>query len=78
MYIVSSAMYGPPAGIDPQVYNWFKSVDLDQSGKITAKELQQALFNADWKHFNNETVRLMISKYCTFYIFFSLIYLYHF
>lgn len=57
------SMYGPPAGIDPQVYNWFKSVDLDQSGKITAKELQQALFNADWKHFNNETVRLMISMF---------------
>ena len=58
-----SAMYGPPPGVDPQVYSWFRSVDQDQSGKITAKELQQALFSADWKHFNNETIRLMISKY---------------
>lgn len=56
-------MYGAPPGVDPQVFTWFQSVDLDRSGKITAKELQQALFNADWKHFNAETVRLMISMF---------------
>ena len=53
---------GPPPGIDPQVYQWFLSVDQDRSGKINMMELQQALTNSNWSHFNAETCRLMIGK----------------
>lgn len=51
----------PP--IDPQVQQWFMSVDADKSGRITAIELQQALVNANWSHFNPETCRLMIGMF---------------
>ena len=54
---------GAPPGIDPQVYQWFTAVDADKSGKITALELQQALTNSNWSHFNAETCRLMIGVY---------------
>ncbi|XP_077990000.1 programmed cell death protein 6-like [Glandiceps talaboti] len=61
--------YGPPQGagcppgVDPTIWGWFCSVDADRSGKITAQELQQALTNNDWSHFNPETCRLMISMF---------------
>ena len=55
-------MGGPPPGIDPQVYQWFLTVDSDRSGRISALELQQALVNGNWSHFNPETCRLMIGK----------------
>jgi len=51
---------GPPPGIDPNVYQWFLTVDADRSGRINMTELQQALVNANWTHFNPETCRLMI------------------
>ncbi|PIK55288.1 hypothetical protein BSL78_07807 [Apostichopus japonicus] len=51
---------GPPPGVDPNIYSWFVSVDQDKSGQITATELQQALTNSNWSHFNAETCRLMI------------------
>lgn len=54
---------GPPSGIDPQIYQWFLTVDQDKSGHITAHELQQALVNGNWSHFNPETCRLMISMF---------------
>lgn len=38
------------------------TVDADKSGRITAIELQQALVNANWSHFNPETCRLMIGE----------------
>ena len=53
---------GPPPGIDPNVYQWFLAVDADHSGRITMSELQQALMNANWTHFNAETCRLMIGQ----------------
>lgn len=53
---------GCPPGVDPTVYNWFIAVDTDNSGQITANELQQALTNGNWSHFNAETCRLMIGK----------------
>ncbi|KAL3891663.1 hypothetical protein ACJMK2_003915 [Sinanodonta woodiana] len=54
---------GAPPGIDPQVYQWFMSVDRDRSGRITAHELQEALVNSNWSHFNPETCRLMIGMF---------------
>ena len=53
---------GAPPGIDPQVAQWFQTVDTDRSGRITARELQQALVNANWSQFNQETCRLMIGN----------------
>ncbi|ESN89929.1 hypothetical protein HELRODRAFT_116724 [Helobdella robusta] len=52
-----------PPGLDPQVHQWFLSVDHDKSGKINMHELQQALTNANWTHFNAETCRLMIGMF---------------
>lgn len=54
---------GPPSGIDPNVYQWFLTVDADRSGRINMTELQQALVNANWTHFNPETCRLMIGMF---------------
>ena len=51
---------GCPPGVDPTMYSWFVAVDADKSGAITANELQQALTNGNWSHFNPETCRLMI------------------
>lgn len=53
---------GPPPGIDPTVYQWFMTVDSDHNGRINMHELQQALVNTNWTHFNAETCRLMIGK----------------
>lgn len=49
--------------MDPSVYSWFVSVDTDRSGQITAMELQSALTNGNWSHFNPETCRLMIGAF---------------
>ncbi len=46
------------------MYQWFLAVDADNSGQITASELQQALTNGNWSHFNPETCRLMIGVLC--------------
>lgn len=56
-------MAAPPHGIDPVLWAWFQSVDSDKSGKITSDELQQALLNNNWSHFNPETCRLMIGMF---------------
>ncbi|XP_067941633.1 programmed cell death protein 6-like [Watersipora subatra] len=61
--------YGQPAqpqvppGVDPVVWGWFQSVDSDRSGQISATELQRALLNNNWSHFNSETCRLMIGMF---------------
>ena len=47
------------------MYQWFVTVDTDKSGQITAMELQQALTNGNWSHFNPETCRLMIGESAT-------------
>jgi len=57
-----SGFGGAPPGIDPNVYQWFMTVDADRSGRISMTELQQALVNANWTHFNPETCRLMIGQ----------------
>ena len=53
----------PPPGIDPLLWSWFQSVDRDNSGNISSNELQQALLNNNWSHFNGETCRLMIGMF---------------
>jgi len=55
--------YGQPPPVDPQTVAWFQAVDTDRSGHITAIELQQALTNANWTHFNPDTCRLMIGMF---------------
>ena len=40
-----------------------QAVDDDKSGRITAKELRQALLNSNWSHFNSETCRLLIGMF---------------
>ncbi|KAG1456280.1 hypothetical protein G6F56_006864 [Rhizopus delemar] len=45
--------------VDQQLLGWFKAVDTDGSGQLSADELQKALVNGDWSPFNIETVRLM-------------------
>ncbi|CAH1795033.1 unnamed protein product [Owenia fusiformis] len=52
-----------PYGANPELWHWFQTVDADRSGKITAIELQQALLNGNWSHFNPETCRLMIGMF---------------
>jgi len=54
---------GPPPGVDPTIWGWFQAVDGDRSGRISAVELQQALTNNNWSHFNAETCRLMIGMF---------------
>lgn len=57
------AGYGPPPGVDPNIYQWFIAVDTDRSGRINDKELLQALGNAPWARFSSETCRIMISMF---------------
>jgi len=52
---------GSPPGADPQIYQWFTSVDSDRSGAISAPELQTALRNGDWTPFDLDTVKLLMS-----------------
>ena len=40
-----------------------QAVDRDNSGSISADELQQALLNNNWSHFNSETCRLMVGMF---------------
>jgi len=56
--------FAPPAAhVDPQVMSWFQAVDQDRTGQISVTELQQALTNANWEHFNAETCRLLIGLF---------------
>ncbi|KAJ7032256.1 hypothetical protein C8F04DRAFT_1107740 [Mycena alexandri] len=56
---------GPPPGADPQLWNWFTSVDTDRSGAITAPELERALINGDWTPFDLDTVKLLMTIFDT-------------
>ncbi|KAJ9050113.1 hypothetical protein DSO57_1017449 [Entomophthora muscae] len=48
-----------------QLSQWFRAVDADGSGQLSAEELQRALVNGDWSPFNMETVRLMVNMFDT-------------
>jgi hypothetical protein len=43
-----SHQQGPPAGSDPQLWQWFCAVDTDRSGALSVTELQDALVNGKW------------------------------
>ncbi|KAI9604975.1 hypothetical protein H4Q26_002946 [Puccinia striiformis f. sp. tritici PST-130] len=51
----------PTVMIDPQLRGWFTAVDSDNSGNITALELQQALVNGDWTAFDLDTVKMLMN-----------------
>jgi Ca2+-binding EF-hand superfamily protein len=53
----------PPPGADPKLWSWFIAVDVDQSGSISATELQRALINGDWTHFDLDTVKLLMGLF---------------
>jgi len=57
--------YAMPPGADPQLWNWFTSVDLDRSGAITALELERALINGDWTPFDLDTIKLLMTIFDT-------------
>uniref|UniRef100_A0A3Q3GL82 Peflin n=1 Tax=Kryptolebias marmoratus TaxID=37003 RepID=A0A3Q3GL82_KRYMA len=52
-----------PPGVNPEAYQWFQTVDTDQSGFINLKELKQALINSNWSSFNDETSLMMINMF---------------
>ncbi|XP_065184361.1 peflin-like [Sycon ciliatum] len=54
---------GMPHGADPTLWSWFIAVDTDRSGQLSVQELQSALHNGNWSHFNPETCRLLISMF---------------
>jgi len=56
---------GPPAGGDPQLWQWFSAVDVDHSGSISAKELQSALINGNWTKFDLDTVKMLMNIFDT-------------
>jgi len=56
---------GPPAGGDPQLWQWFSAVDADRSGSISVKELQAALVNGNWTKFDLDTVKMLMNIFDT-------------
>ena len=55
--------------VDPGVVAWFRAVDTDNSGQITALELKRALSNGNWTNFREEACRLMIGNASIIYSF---------
>jgi peflin len=55
----------PPPGADPQLWQWFNTVDTDRSGAITAAELERALVNGDWTPFDLDTVKMLMNIFDT-------------
>ena len=53
-----------PLGIaDPDLAQWFLTIDMNRNGAISADELRVSLTNKNWQHFNSETVRLIIEMF---------------
>ncbi|EGN96075.1 hypothetical protein SERLA73DRAFT_185603 [Serpula lacrymans var. lacrymans S7.3] len=61
----SSLSYGPPAGADPQLWQWFTTVDTDRSGSLSVNELQSALVNGNWSKFDLDTVKMLMNIFDT-------------
>ncbi|XP_067210177.1 peflin-like isoform X2 [Linepithema humile] len=61
-----NAMFGSTdsgSEINPDVRQWFSTVDRDGSGRITAKELQSALANGQGGTFSDTACKLMIGMF---------------
>ncbi|KAI5122042.1 hypothetical protein M0805_006027 [Coniferiporia weirii] len=56
---------GPPPGADPQLWQWFSSVDTDRSGAISPTELRAALVNGNWTQFDLDTVKMLMGIFDT-------------
>nr|XP_026494998.1 sorcin isoform X2 [Vanessa tameamea] len=54
---------GAGGTVSPQVQQWFRAVDKDQSGFITAIELKSALVNAQGQTFSETACNLMIGMF---------------
>lgn len=54
-------------GVSPEIQGWFNAVDVDKSGKISAKELQAALVNGQGKSFSDTACSLMIGMMFYYY-----------
>jgi len=54
---------GAPPGMDPNIVNWFRAVDQDNSGQINSGELSRALQSGNHKNFSEEACHLMISMF---------------
>lgn len=59
----SNQPQGAPAGVDPSIYHWFLAVDQDRSGRISSRELKQALLNGNWTTFSEDACRMMITLF---------------
>ena len=57
---------------DPQIAQWFYTVDKNKTGKLSAVELQQALRNNNYTTFDIQVVQV-IFFFNFFSIFFSII-----
>jgi len=57
--------FGPPPGTDPQLWQYFTSVDTDRSGSIDVNELQSALVNGNWSRFDLDTVKMLMTIFDT-------------
>ncbi|XP_050672392.1 peflin isoform X2 [Leptidea sinapis] len=54
---------GAGGTVSPQVQQWFRAVDKDQSGFITAPELKAALVNGQGQTFSEVACNLMIGMF---------------
>ncbi|CAG7835477.1 unnamed protein product [Allacma fusca] len=50
-------------GVDPQLAQWFTTVDQDRSGRISAAELQGALMSSTGQKFSESVCHLMIGMF---------------
>merc|ERR1712131_58076 len=48
---------------DPQIAQWFHTVDKNRTGKLSALELQQALRNNNYTTFDIQVVQMMIKMF---------------
>jgi EF hand len=65
---------GGHPGVSPEIQGWFNAVDVDKSGKISAKELQAALVNGQGKSFSDTACSLMIGMFFTYLLSFLKLY----
>lgn len=54
---------GPPPGVSAEIWGWFRAVDADGSGQISATELQPALTNGNWKPFQLSTCHALVAMF---------------